>query len=79
MIVVRKLPWQSYSKLLMCTFLPYVIKFLELNDINKLDVALDTEAVCFDLYSRLQRVESSDSSVLSPPADAPDWALKPEY
>ena len=31
------------------------------------------------LHQIENRVESSDPSALSPPADAPDWALKPEY
>lgn len=55
---------------------------LELNDIiKKLDAAADTAAKSVSTFTpdRKRRVESSDPSVLYPPADAPDWALKPEY
>ena len=59
----------------------YVL-ILELNDIiKKLDAAADTAAKSLSTFTpdRKQRVETSDSSVLPPPADAPDWALKLEY
>ena len=55
---------------------------LERNDIiKKLDAAADAAAKSVSTFTRdrKQRVESSDPSALSPPADAPDWALKPEY
>ena len=87
-IVVKRLPWRSDSKFLICMFISYHVKWiyfcidLELNDIiKKLDAAADAAAKSVSTFTpdRKQRVESSDPSALSPPADAPDWALKPEY
>ena len=54
----------------------------ELNDlIKKLDAAADTAAKSVPTFTpdRKQRVESAVPSILPPPADAPDWALKPEF
>ena len=49
--------------------------------IVKLDRAADTAAKSVPTFTpdRKRRVVSATVSKLSPPADAPDWALKPEY
>ena len=67
--------------LTLCHKICFVL-IIELNDIiKKLDAAADAAAKSASTFTpdRKQRVESTDSSVLTPPVDAPDWALKPEY
>ena len=60
------------------------IILLELNDlIVKLDAAADVVAKSVPTFTpkRKQRVVSAtpSTSTLSPPADAPDWEVRPEY
>ena len=53
---------------------------LELNDIKSWMRQRMLQPSLFQPLHQIEnRVESSDPSALSPPADAPDWALIPEY